>query len=36
MRIQHIKELYDYRNLIWVLPWADFKERYKNSVLGYF
>ena len=36
MRIQHIKELYDYRNLIWVLAWTDFKERYKNSVLGYF
>jgi len=36
MRIQHIKELYDYRNLIWVLAWTDFKERYKNSVLGFF
>jgi len=36
MRIQHIKELYDYRNLIWVLAWVDFKQRYKNSVLGYF
>jgi len=36
MRIQHIEELYDYRNLIWVLAWADFKQRYKNSVLGYF
>ena len=35
MRIQHIKELYDYRNLIWVLAWTDFKERYKNSVLGF-
>src|SRR5512136_508514 len=36
MIIQHIKELYDYRNLIWVLAWVDFKQRYKNSVLGYF
>lgn len=36
MRIQHIRELYDYRNLIWVLAWFEFKQRYKNSVLGYF
>lgn len=36
MRIQHIKELYDYRHLIWVLAWVEFKQRYKNSVLGYF
>ena len=36
MLIQHIKELYDYRNLIWVLAWVEFKQRYKNSVLGYF
>ncbi len=36
MIIQHIKELYDYRNLIWVLAWVEFKQRYKNSVLGYF
>jgi lipopolysaccharide transport system permease protein len=36
MRIQHIRELYDYRNLIWVLAWVEFKQRYKNSVLGYF
>jgi lipopolysaccharide transport system permease protein len=36
MRFQHIKELYNYRNLIWVLAWVDFKQRYKNSVLGYF
>lgn len=36
MFIQHIKELYDYRNLIWVLAWVEFKQRYKNSVLGYF
>jgi lipopolysaccharide transport system permease protein len=36
MSIQHIKELYNYRNLIWVLAWVEFKQRYKNSVLGYF
>ena len=36
MIIQHMKELYNYRNLIWVLAWVDFKQRYKNSVLGYF
>jgi lipopolysaccharide transport system permease protein len=36
MRIQHIRELYDYRDLIWVLAWVEFKQRYKNSVLGYF
>lgn len=36
MFIQHIKELYKYRNLIWVLAWVDFRWRYKNSVLGYF
>lgn len=36
MRILHIRELYDYRNLIWVLAWFEFKQRYKNSVLGYF
>jgi lipopolysaccharide transport system permease protein len=36
MRIQHLRELYNYRNLIWVLAWVDFKQRYKNSVLGYF
>lgn len=34
--IQHIQELYHYRNLIWILAWVDFKQRYKNSVLGYF
>lgn len=33
--IQHLKELVHYRNLIWILAWADFKQRYKNSVLGY-
>jgi len=36
MFIQHIKELYKYRNLIWVLAWGEFKQRYKNSVLGFF
>jgi len=36
MLFQHIKDLYDYRNLIWVLAWVEFKQRYKNSVLGYF
>ena len=36
MIVRHVKELYDYRNLIWVLAWIDFKARYKNSVLGYF
>jgi lipopolysaccharide transport system permease protein len=36
MGIRHIKELYEYRNLIWVLAWVEFKQRYKNSVLGYF
>jgi len=36
MIIQHIQELYRYRNLIWALAWAEFKQRYKNSVLGYF
>jgi len=36
MVIQHIRELYKYRNLIWTLAWVEFKARYKNSVLGYF
>lgn len=36
MLFQHIRELIKYRNLIWVLAWVDFKQRYKNSVLGYF
>jgi len=36
MSIQHIKDLYDYRNLIWILAGVDFKQRYKNSILGYF
>ena len=36
MVIQHFRELYNYRNLVWILTWVEFKERYKNSVLGYF
>ena len=31
-----MKALYGYRNLIWTLAWGDFKQRYKNSILGYF
>ncbi|WP_250986456.1 ABC transporter permease [Methanoculleus oceani] len=36
MAFDHLKTLYGYRNLIWVLAWGEFKQRYKNSVLGYF
>lgn len=36
MIFKHLRELYDYRNLIWQLSWSEFKLRYKNSVLGYF
>jgi lipopolysaccharide transport system permease protein len=36
MRGNHIRELYDYRQLIWAIAWGDFKWRYKNSILGYF
>lgn len=36
MIASHLKELYDYRNLIWQLAWSEFKLRYKNSMLGYF
>jgi lipopolysaccharide transport system permease protein len=36
MLIQFIKERYNYRHLIWILAWVEFKQRYKNSVLGYF
>ena len=36
MTFDHLKTLYGYRNLIWVLAWGEFKQRYKNSVLGYF
>lgn len=36
MTFEHLRTLYGYRNLIWVLAWGDFKQRYKNSILGYF
>lgn len=36
MFINHVKTLYRYRNLIKTLAWSDFKQRYKNSILGYF
>jgi len=36
MRVNHLQELYRYRQLIWVIAWGDFKWRYKNSILGYF
>jgi lipopolysaccharide transport system permease protein len=36
MLTQIIRERYKYRYLIWTLAWVDFKQRYKNSVLGYF
>lgn len=36
MFLDRMKTLYGYRNLIWVLAWGDFKQRYKNSILGYF
>jgi len=36
MCIQLIKERYNYRHLIWILAWVEFRQRYKNSVLGYF
>lgn len=36
MALEHLKELYRYRNLIWNLSVSEFKLRYKNSVLGYF
>lgn len=36
MIVNHLKELYDYKNLIWQLAWSEFKLRYKNSILGYF
>ena len=32
----HLRELYNYRQLIWTIAWGDFKWRYKNSILGYF
>lgn len=36
MAFDHLRTLYGYRNLIWTLAWGEFKQRYKNSVLGYF
>jgi lipopolysaccharide transport system permease protein len=36
MGLDHLKELYQYRNLIWNLSLSEFKLRYKNSILGYF
>lgn len=36
MAFDHLRTLYGYRNLIWTLAWGDFKQRYKNSILGYF
>lgn len=36
MSLKHLRELYYYRHLIWILAWVEFKWRYKNSVLGYF
>lgn len=35
MLIQLLRERYNYRHLIWILSWVEFKQRYKNSVLGY-
>jgi len=35
MLIQILRERYKYRHLIWILAWVEFKQRYKNSVLGY-
>jgi len=36
MVLDHLKELYQYRSLIWNLSISEFKLRYKNSILGYF
>lgn len=36
MQNNHLRELYNYRQLIWAISWGDFKWRYKNSILGYF
>ncbi len=35
MRMQLLRERYEYRHLIWILAWVEFRQRYKNSVLGY-
>jgi len=32
----HLRELYNYRQLVWAIAMGDFKWRYKNSILGYF
>lgn len=36
LTLNHLSELYRYRDLIIRLAWSDFKLRYKNSVLGFF
>jgi homopolymeric O-antigen transport system permease protein len=36
MQGNHLRDLYNYRHLIWTIAWGDFKWRYKNSILGYF
>lgn len=36
MFLSHARNLYSYRNLILALSWGEFKQRYKNSILGYF
>ncbi|MCP1715130.1 lipopolysaccharide transport system permease protein [Methanocalculus alkaliphilus] len=36
MFLNHIRTLYNYRALIRALAWGEFKQRYKNSILGYF
>jgi lipopolysaccharide transport system permease protein len=36
LSLQHLRQLYGYRDLILRLAWSDFKLRYKNSVLGFF
>jgi len=36
MAFEHLRSLCGYRTLIWTLAWGEFKQRYKNSVLGYF
>lgn len=36
MLLDHARTLYGYRNLIRALAWGEFKQRYKNSILGYF
>ncbi|MDI6720560.1 MAG: ABC transporter permease [Methanomicrobiales archaeon] len=36
MLLDHARTIYGYRNLIRTLAWGEFKQRYKNSILGYF